>query len=255
MGDITNTPESARISFLEKAQEKQEEKYEKLRDNQESFKNDLRERHEILTKELRDKQEEIAVNLNSKENKITTRTIGGIASVLALLFSFFAYLKIEDLVAREIQKQVGTEYLDKLSQIDSIKFVAEEAAGRIHTIEEQIGQDNWIKVEFQNNWQDHGNIFNPCGYVKDEIGRVHLRGLIKLGDQESTIFTLPKDYRPKFQEMFVVSTNQTNKINGTTRIDVKPNGEVALKRAYDNWVSLDGISFSSTIVDKAELTE
>lgn len=89
-----------------------------------------------------------------------------------------------------------------------------------------------------NSWVNFGAPFNPAGYYKDQLGIVHLRGLVKNGVIGSAIFTLPAGYRPTNQEIFAVTSN-----SAFGRLDVTTAGDVVLGTGSNLFVSLDSITF------------
>ena len=103
--------------------------------------------------------------------------------------------------------------------------------------ETSLQQEDWQTPTFQNGWVNYGGVFNPAGYFKDSLGIIHLRGLVKNGS--GTIFTLPEGYRPLYQELHSVATNQ----NEMSRIDILTNGPVCMQKGNNSWLSLDGITF------------
>ena len=65
------------------------------------------------------------------------------------------------------------------------------------------GQEAWKATAFQNGWVNYKNSYNNGGYYKDRDGVVHLRGLVKSGNNHG-IFTLPAGYRPAARQLFGV---------------------------------------------------
>lgn len=97
---------------------------------------------------------------------------------------------------------------------------------------------NIQSVTYQGGWATYsGTTWAPAGYYKDR-GRVFLRGLVAGGTNGTCIFTLPAGYRPEFQTLHAVQTN-----NVVGRIDVRTNGCVFTDGVNPAWVSLDNISF------------
>ncbi|HEX6904127.1 MAG TPA: hypothetical protein VF789_30735 [Thermoanaerobaculia bacterium] len=102
-----------------------------------------------------------------------------------------------------------------------------------------LAQEAWKAATFQNGWRNYGGPFNNAAYMKDSLGFVHLRGLVK--DGGGTIFTLPEGYRPARQELFGVATRE----NTIGRIDVLVDGQVSMTAGNKDWISLDGITFQA----------
>jgi hypothetical protein len=95
-------------------------------------------------------------------------------------------------------------------------------------------------VVFAGAWADFGAGFAPCGYWKDGLGVVHLRGLATGGLQGQTIFTLPVGFRPAFTVYCsVVSSN----LFGV--IQIGSDGVVSPPVAAGTYWSLDSITFTT----------
>jgi len=106
----------------------------------------------------------------------------------------------------------------------------------------QIVDETWIAPTFTNNWVNYSATFNDCGYMKDAMGFVHLRGLVKNGTDGSSIFTLPVGYRPIRAELLVCASE-----DHYGRLDIATTGTVAPSAASTapGWVCLDGITFKA----------
>jgi cytoskeletal protein CcmA (bactofilin family) len=100
-------------------------------------------------------------------------------------------------------------------------------------------EEAWIVPAFMNSWTNYDTTYNPAGYFKDSLGIVHLRGLVKNGTNNTTIFTLPVGYRPSNRELQAVQTNP----NTIGRVDILADGQVTVVSGSNVWVSLDGITF------------
>ncbi len=107
------------------------------------------------------------------------------------------------------------------------------------TIAGEIIQDDWIAPALENGWQKYDAIYNPPGYFRDKNGIIHLRGMVKMGGIGTSIFTLPKGYRPEYRELQPVQTNP----NAIGRCDISPDGKIIATSGNNGWFSLDGITF------------
>ncbi len=108
---------------------------------------------------------------------------------------------------------------------------------------EQIsGDSGWIAPSFTNSWVNYGAGYNDCGYRKDEMGWVHLRGLVKNGTDGASIFTLPAGYRPQARELLVGASE-----DHYGRIDILTDGTVvpSAGTTAPGWVCLDGLTFKA----------
>ena len=91
------------------------------------------------------------------------------------------------------------------------------------------------------NYNDGNDGYNPVGYYKDALGIVHLRGLIKGGDEighSAGVFILNTGYRPTYRELFSTLSADT-----TARVDVTADGKVVAVFGDRRWLSLDGLTF------------
>jgi len=98
-------------------------------------------------------------------------------------------------------------------------------------------------------WEDYNTAFGVTSFqdpryrINDNM--VYLEGMVRKNTSISnsdTILTLPVGYRPQKTRIFSVQTE-----NGTIRVDVNPNGTILVATGFNvnqNWVSLDGITFS-----------
>lgn len=107
----------------------------------------------------------------------------------------------------------------------------------------------WIAPTLLNSWANYGGGYNNAGYMKDALGFVHLRGLIKNGNI-ATIFNLPSGYRPVGQCLFFAPCNHTPTPPVSARIDIIPSTGAVDLVSYETlgnnaWVSLDGIMFAT----------
>jgi hypothetical protein len=102
-----------------------------------------------------------------------------------------------------------------------------------------INQSAWIAPTFQNSWVNYGESWNVAGYMKDSMGFVHLRGLVKSGTIGQCIFTLPAGYRPQYEELQIVQTSPDT----FGRLDITTAGCVQPTLGSNTWFSLDGITF------------
>lgn len=104
------------------------------------------------------------------------------------------------------------------------------------------GLPPWIAPTLLNGWLNYGNGYNNAGYYKDDLGIVHLRGLIKSGTLAQIVFYLPVGYRPLTTNMIgSISSNGTNDI--ATRLEIRNDGSVYPMVGGSAFFSLDGITF------------
>lgn len=97
---------------------------------------------------------------------------------------------------------------------------------------------------FSNSWVNYDTTnWGYAAFMKDSLGIVHLRGLIKNGTVSTVAFTLPAGYRPSGAKyIFLTSTNTT--VFGRT--DVLTDGGVqvaAWGQGGNGWLSLANVKF------------
>lgn len=104
-------------------------------------------------------------------------------------------------------------------------------------------QEDWITPTLLNGWTDFGGVYESVGYMKDEFGFVHIRGMIKGGTVGQNAFMLPEGYKPlKSQYHMCISADIVRTLN------VQANGGVLIASAASNaWVTLNGISFKAEV--------
>lgn len=106
---------------------------------------------------------------------------------------------------------------------------------------------NWETPTLLNSWVNFdANTYNTAGYMKDSLGFVHLKGLIKDGTATAgtDLFSLPTGYRPEKLEIHIVNSwNGSAYVQGDCRI--KTTGEVEIQNGANTWFCLDGITFKA----------
>lgn len=103
-------------------------------------------------------------------------------------------------------------------------------------------QDPWIVPALTGGWTyyEPAQTSHPgLGYYKDEMGTVHLRGMIK-GATGTNFYTLPAGYRPSKYLILIAWAAA-----GACRIDIDTSGVMLHNggAVATSWVSLAGISF------------
>lgn len=127
------------------------------------------------------------------------------------------------------------------------------AAGKILVLDsnKMIAQENWSEVSYTAGWgqYDAGTEFGGVQYMKDTMGFVHMRGLIKntsgaTKPAGNLMFTLPVGYRPARGLIFAVQAGSV----GSTRLDVQLSGNVFSALAAipaGEWVSFAPVTFKA----------
>lgn len=111
-----------------------------------------------------------------------------------------------------------------------------------------IKEDIWHEVgaagepAFANSWVNYGEPFNTAAYMKDAMGFVHIKGLIKNGTIGASAFTLPAGYRPSKAYMFA---SVANDLDRPGRVQVDNAGGVTIVWGNNGFVSLDNLIFKA----------
>lgn len=110
-----------------------------------------------------------------------------LSTELNALFTGLSATYNEDFTA--LQAQVNLSLADKAKQTDLIALSAQlnEKANK--------SQEAWITPTLLNGWVHFDNV-RKLKYYKDNLGRVHIKGMVKEGVAGVAIFELPAQYRP-----------------------------------------------------------
>lgn len=107
----------------------------------------------------------------------------------------------------------------------------------------------WKPFPFAAGWTHYGGAWQDVAYRKDQLGRVHLRGLATYAAgtivANAVMGTLPVGYRPTGNLIFVV---QTGEPNAAGRVNVLSNGAVQWgsgATGEGDYTSLSGINFAT----------
>jgi hypothetical protein len=97
----------------------------------------------------------------------------------------------------------------------------------------------WTNAMLQNGWVNWGSEYAPAGYMKDALGFVHLRGLVRSGQMQHSIFVLPVGFQPLFRHLSC--RGAAGEAQG--RVDITNDGQVLPWNGTNGWISLDDITF------------
>ncbi|SDT22372.1 hypothetical protein SAMN05444162_3464 [Paenibacillaceae bacterium GAS479] len=147
--------------------------------------------------------------------------------------------------------QISAEYpTNQRSVTDELVKEATQLVGRVSVLENgtaQAKQPQWITATtLLNGWVNYGVGYPVASYMKDALGFVHMRGLLKSGSvaQGVTLLTLPKGYRPESAVLFVPSTPVINTVSSPLpRLDVLVDGRIILNQVDNNWLDLSCVYF------------
>lgn len=99
-------------------------------------------------------------------------------------------------------------------------------------------QSAWVEPAMINNWVNFGSGWETFGYMKDEFGFVHIKGVIKGGAGSSSNFTLPVGFRPPLNKNFPIISN-----NLPSKCAIMSDGTIVLTGTNNTSVCFDGITF------------
>jgi hypothetical protein len=97
----------------------------------------------------------------------------------------------------------------------------------------------WTNATYTNGWATYGAQYSPARYIKDDLGVVHLDGLVQGGTIGASIFTLPAGFRPAYQQIHAAVTNP----NTIGRLDITTAGAVLPSTGSNVWFSIAGATF------------
>lgn len=111
-----------------------------------------------------------------------------------------------------------------------------------------VGAPSWSDIaaagapapSFINSWANYAG-YHSAGYLRDAVGFVHLRGVIKLGSLNNYAFYLPAGYRPAANVLAPAIAG-----TGATTITIQTDGGLYVSGpagATNASVTLDGITY------------
>lgn len=108
-------------------------------------------------------------------------------------------------------------------------------------------QPAWRSPVYQNGWSDFPTAgYEVLSYMKDELGRVHIRGMCKNGSPTpTTIFALPTGYRPGKILVRSAMGKNTSGVETFVRVDINSDGSVVLKNAIGSDYLSINLSFDT----------
>ncbi|GAA4865074.1 hypothetical protein GCM10023310_50720 [Paenibacillus vulneris] len=129
-----------------------------------------------------------------------------------------------------LKTNVGTLSKSHADIVKRVSVLETTKAGKV--------KSQWITPTLLNGW----SVETSVGYMKDELGYVHLKGRVTGGPENTDIFILPSGYRPtQYIIVPVIMYDGTNYFSG--RATVYPWGMVRFIGSKLNWNSLDGVIF------------
>ena len=111
-----------------------------------------------------------------------------------------------------------------------------------------IKEDIWHEVgtagepAFANSWVNYSTAYNSCAFMKDALGFVHLKGLMKSGTVGLAAFTLPAGYRPIKGNIFA-----SNGAGAYASVYVNTTGTVVPTVGNNGFIAIDGMTFRAEL--------
>lgn len=94
-----------------------------------------------------------------------------------------------------------------------------------------ITQETWKDLTLINGWINYGEGQATAQYMKDDLGFVHIKGLVKSGITSAgdwVCAALPAGYRPKEELMFSCATANGATVTGDANIVIPPTGAIVM---------------------------
>lgn len=134
--------------------------------------------------------------------------------------------------------QVDVEYAQDLnSTVDQLVEQTTDNERKITVLDKQKAnkhQEGWIEPILMNGWQVDGY---SVGYMKDDLGTVHVRGRVKGGSLDTVVFILPTSYRP--ESFYGFSTRMGG---GTGTVSIGPDGSLTIREGATSYAYIN-VSF------------
>ncbi len=128
---------------------------------------------------------------------------------------------------------LGLGNVDNTSDANKPVSTAQQAALNAKA---NSAQSAWVAPTLAGAWLNFGGSYEAAGYLKDNFGFLHLKGLVKSGT--GVIFNLPVGFRPSEEKIFASIGNGT-----LADVRVGTNGDVSLYSGNSSYLSLSGIVF------------
>ncbi|MNI71082.1 hypothetical protein D3C73_1269390 [compost metagenome] len=145
---------------------------------------------------------------------------------------------------------IGSYTDNEKALIDTIVDRLQNNNERISVIENKKADKDtpkWIEPTLLNGWVVRDTSLSNPGYFKDSQGYVHIRGVVSSGAMNTSLFILPKGFRPKFTYVYMVGANIDGGSDVLGRVNISIDGRVSIlpisgiTLTSTGWVSLDNI--------------
>tara|TARA_R110000868_G_scaffold337183_3_gene598060 strand:- start:180 stop:1826 length:1647 start_codon:yes stop_codon:yes gene_type:complete len=105
----------------------------------------------------------------------------------------------------------------------------------------------WVAPTLLNSWANSGGAGNTAGFMKDDSGFVHLRGILITGVIPNPMFTLPEGFRPAYTENLSVFTANAGPTPVVGWLQVTAAGSVIPQVGGTVQTCLDGVVFKAAL--------
>ncbi len=143
----------------------------------------------------------------------------------------------------------GLDNLDPQGELVRRILALEAEVRRIGTARREVLPD-WTDLPYGTGWTTFSGAFPAAQYLKDSLGFVHLRGLVKRTSGSAMLIgTLPEGYRPSIADVYVVHASTNGSVFQEGRVDIASNGQVTLvlpvtgSLTSSGYVSLANLAF------------
>ena len=133
--------------------------------------------------------------------------------------------------------QVGLGNVDNTSDANKPVSTAQQTALNLKASKTQ---EAWITPTLLNGWVQH-TAFENVGYMKDDMGFVHLRGGVSSGTIGTLLLILPSGYRQVGNKL---TYHRIASSNGITEVEINHStGALRLTKDAGTWYDLNAITF------------
>jgi hypothetical protein len=105
-----------------------------------------------------------------------------------------------------------------------------------------VSASAWTAPSLINSWANNGGVgFETAGYLKDPLGFVHLKGLLKTGASGAVAFVLPAGFRPGGSNQYAAAGGGPSA--AVVEIDIPSGNVTPFGTGVSTLLSLAGITF------------
>jgi len=151
------------------------------------------------------------------------------------------YLALDTYTLGIAPQTINAEYAPNIREsVESLVREVVEARTEVSVLRNtkaQKQQPQWIAPVLRNDWVNYGGGYPEAGYYKDDLGRVHVKGMIKDGTIGTNAFYFPVGYRPKDVTYSAGSSNINFALvrvfpDGSFRVDSGINADIEFNFSF-----------------------